>query len=431
MNKTSTCRIGRFGAALGIAAFMAAPAAQATVHRVFPGQSIQAALDAAAPGDTILVEPGTYKFKPGPQVAGTYYYGLRIKTDDLRLIGKEVPGRGNAGKVRLVYDGPAGRAGDVGAGIYAAPDVSLPGSSRSCDPDVSDDSALGQHCRENAIQGFYVRGFTVEGFPRNGIQTRWVNGFQFVRNTSANNLNNGIYPTLSANGLVQNNVSYGSLDTAMWVAGSENVRVIGNEVFGSVIGFEITVSNNVLFMQNKVYDNTVGIGLFHPNGAGNPPTAVSEMKNWVISHNDIRNNNRPNAAPPGTFQSALPPGIGVILAGVSNHTIAKNNVADNAFVGIGVLGWCTANAGGSNNCDDRPPVINGVFYDPAANDNLIALNKLSGNGIIPPGLTPFPPVDLLYVQFESASGNCFAKNKPDNFTYFSILGALPTDGCKP
>jgi parallel beta-helix repeat protein len=437
-------KLRRFGAALGIVAFVAAPAAHATVHRVMPNQSIQLAIDSAAPGDTILVEPGLYKYKPGPKVAGQYYYGLRIKTNNLRLIGKEVPGRGDAGKVRLVYDGPADRAGDVGAGIYAAPDVSLPGSSRSCDPDVSDDSQLGQYCRQNAVQGFYVRGFSVEGFPRNGIQTRWVNGFEFVRNTSANNLNNGIYPTLSANGLVQNNVSYGSLDTAMWVAGSENVRVIGNEVFGSVIGFEITVSNNVLFTQNKVYDNTVGIGLFHPNGAGNPPTAVPEMKNWVIEQNDIRNNNRKNAALPGTFQSALPPGIGVIVAGVSSHTIAKNTVADNAFVGIGVLGWCTANDGGPNSCAKKPPVINGVFYDPRANDNLIAQNKLSGNGIIPFSKdTPFPPVDLLYAQGEpGASGNCFEKNKPAGYTYFSTeppypngmppygTGPLPTDGCK-
>jgi len=446
--------------ALGLASLAVSSVANATVHRVFPGKSIQAAIDVAAPGDTILVEPGTYKFKPGPKVDGTYYYGLRIKTNNLRLIGKEVPGRGNAGKVRLIYDGPADRAGDVGAGIYAAPDVSLPGSSRSCDPDVSDDSTLGQHCRTNSVKGFYVRGFSVEGFPRNGIQTRWVDGFQFVRNASVNNLNNGIYPTLSANGLVQQNISYGSLDTAMWVAGSENVRVIGNEVFGSVIGFEITVSNNVLFTQNKVYDNTVGIGLFHPNGAGNPPTAVSALKDWVIEHNDVRNNNRPNAALPGTFQSALPPGIGILLAGVSGHTIAKNTVEGNAYVGVAVLGWCTANSSSPpdampgdpgynpNNCFAKPPVINGVYYDPAVSDNLISQNKVSGNGASPPANAPFPPADLLYVQFallgdEGGAGNCFEKNKPSGFTYFSsteldfsngypepVPGPLPTDGCK-
>ena len=441
-------------AAVGMAAFMVANTASATVHRVYPGESIQAAIDVAAPGDTILVEPGTYNFTPGPKEDGKYYYGLRIKTDNLRLIGKEVPGRGEAGKVRLVYVAPpppnnVKRADDVGAGIYAAPDVSLPGSSRSCDPDVADDSALGRYCRENSVKGFYVRGFSVEGFPRNGIQTRWVDGFEFVRNASVNNLNNGIYPTLSANGLVQNNVSYGSLDTAMWVAGSENVRVIGNEVFGSVIGFEITVSKNVLFTQNKVYDNTVGIGLFHPLGAGNPPTAVKDFAGWVIEHNEVRDNNRPNEAVPGTFQSALPSGIGILLTGVSGQTIAKNTVEGNEFVGIAVLGWCTANFGGPNSCDKKPPIINGVYYPTAVSDNLISQNKVGDNGTSPPEEPPFPPADLLYVQFallgdEGGAGNCFEKNKPSDFTSFAsteldlsnypdfvpVPGELPTDGCK-
>ena len=424
---------------------MVAATANATVHRVFPGDAsvIQAAIDKAKPGDTILVEPGEYKFFPGPQQAGKYYYGLRIKTDNLRLIGKEVPGQGPAGKVRLVYGlavNPAAnvRAADVGAGVYVAPDVSLPGQTRSCDPDVSDDSQLGQLCKAHRVKGFYIRGFSVEGFPRNGIQTRWVEGFEFVRNASVNNLNNGVYPTLSVNGLVQDNVSYGSLDTAMWVAGSENVRVIGNEVFGSVIGFEITVSNNVLFMQNKVYDNTVGIGLFHPNGAGNPPTSVSALNNWVIEHNDVRDNNLPNAwdelvplLPPNQdppFQAALPSGIGILLAGVSTHTISKNTVEGNDYVGIAVLGWCTANAVGPNNCQAKPPIA-----PPDASNNTVALNKVSGNGTSPP---PLPPpllalaADITYYEAEGSSGNCFEKNKPSNFTYVSSDGSLPTDGCK-
>ena len=85
-------------AALGIAILAISSTANATVHRVFPGGSIQAAIDKATPGDTILVEPGTYKFTPGPKADGTYYYGLRIKTNNLRLIGKEVPGRGERGQ---------------------------------------------------------------------------------------------------------------------------------------------------------------------------------------------------------------------------------------------------------------------------------------------------------------------------------------------
>ena len=387
-------------AALGIAIFAISTSANATVHRVYPGQSLQAAVDAAAPGDTILVEPGTYK-------GTSEKYGLRITKDNLRLIGKVKQGHGKVDKVRILQDG------SQETGVYAAP--------AGCEYRDVEGS-----CNAPRVQGFYIRGFTVEGFPQNGIQTRWVDNFEFVQNESVNNLNNGIYPTLSANGLVQDNVSYGSLDTAMWVAGSENVRVIGNTMYGSTIGFEITVSNNVWVTQNTVYGNTTGIGLFHPNGAGNPPKPV--MKNWVIEHNNVYDNNLPNPARPGTFQSFLPPGIGILLAGVSDHVIAKNTVKDNDFVGIAVLGWCTANSGTPNDCSLNPPIA-----DPAANNNLVSQNKVSGNGTnAPPIPIAFLAADITYFEFEGSSGNCFEKNKPSDFTYVSSQpdGQLPTDGCK-
>lgn len=404
-----------FCAALGIAVFSISTAADAAVHRVFPGQSIQKAIDAAKPGDTILVEPGTYK-ETYASPAGRKY-GLRISKDNLRLIGRVKPGPGNMGKVRLLYDGIP-KDGAFGAGVYAAPE--------GCDFNVSANSDLGKECSTRKVKGFYIRGFTVEGFPVNGIQTRWVDGFEFVQNESINNLNNGIYPTLSANGLLQNNVSYGSLDTAMWVAGSENVRVLGNELYGSVIGFEITVSNNVWVTRNRIYNNTVGIGLFHPNGAGNPPRPV--MANWVIEYNDVRDNNRPNAAVPGTFQSFVPPGIGILLAGVSDHVVSKNTVRGNDFVGIGVLGWCTANSGTPNDCSLVPPIA-----DPAANNNLVSQNILSGNGLdAPPIPIAFLASDVTYFEFEGSSGNCFERNNPTGFTFVSSQpdGKLPTDGCK-
>ena len=380
----------------------AASVSVAAVHRVRAGESIQAALDAASPGDTVLVDPGTYQEDPAS------LYGLHVTKSDIRLIGKVNRHKGEAGKVRLLANGAQE------TGIYAAP----PGC------EYTDSACPGQ------IENFTVRGFTVEGFPRNGIQTRWVDGFKFVRNESVNNLNNGIYPTLSANGLVRSNVSYGSLDTAMWVAGSENVRVVKNEAFGSPIGLEITVSNDVVVRKNNIHDNTVGVGLFHPNAAGNPPLAV--MANWEIVNNWIHDNNLPNPAPPNSFQAGLPLGGGVLLLGVSDHVVRKNLIENNDFYGVGMLGWCTAlSFDPTRNCVARPPIA-----DPSANNNLVADNTIKNNGQAPPAGHPLAPLasDIIYLQtppFEPGIGNCFEDNEPANLTFYSSEpdGQLPTDGC--
>jgi len=393
--------------------FATSAVANAAVHRVFPGESIQAAINAASRGDTILVEPGEYMEDP------TSRYGLRITTDQLRLIGKTRAAEdGTTERVHLIANG------DQETGVLAAP--------AGCEYDMNAEEcaeAMGGEIVD--LEGFYIRGFVVDGFPVNGIQTRWVDGFEFSNNESANNLNNGLYPTLSANGLVRNNVSYGSLDTAMWVAGSENVRVMGNVLRDSVIGFEITVSNDVKVKYNEIYGNTVGVGLFHPNAAGNPP--LPEMKNWVIQQNDIHSNNGSPVPPPeGSFQEGLPAGVGVLLLGVSDSVVSKNIVENNDFVGIGILGWCTAVATGdpSRNCENDPPIS-----DPAANNNLVAANEVYDNALNPsmPDLE-FLAADLTYFDFgDGSTGNCFKRNNrpPNDYTFVSSEpdGELPTDGC--
>lgn len=416
--------------ALGFALLGVIGSAHSAVHRVFPGESIQQAIDGAQPGDSVLVEPGDYS------ESGNGRYGLRIETDNLRLIGVQRDGQ----RVRLIA------AEDQETGILAAPS--------GCE---YDDNAM--QCAERRgeddityLNGLYIRGFSVEEFPVNGIQTRWVDGFGFVDNYSVNNLNNGLYPTLSANGLVRNNVSYGSLDTAMWVAGSENVRVVGNTLHSSVIGFEITVSNNVEVTKNLIHSNNVGVGLFHPDGAGNPP--LETMENWVIRSNVIYANNGGVAAPPGSFQSLVPDGSGVLLLGVSDHTVSDNVVQDNGYVGIGMLGWCSGLVGTGRDCTAPES-------DPLrprdASRNRIVFNLLRNNGNTAEAAGLDVTQDIAYLHLAdlegidpsldgfsvleaAGTGNCFSRNYTTpgkTISFFSSYlfdpatgnGSLPRDGC--
>jgi hypothetical protein len=157
------------------------------------------------------------------------------------------------------------------------------------------------------------------------------------------------------------------------------------------------------------------------------------MGNWVVEHNSVYRNNTPNFAPPNDFQAGLPAGVGILVLGVSENVVAKNDVEDNEYVGIGLLGWCTAASSiPGRDCVTDPPIIDGVFYDPAVSDNLVAQNKVSGNGGTPPGgPLDFLTADLTYFEFEGSSGNCFKKNKPAGFSFVSSEpdGQLPTDGC--
>jgi hypothetical protein len=155
------------------------------------------------------------------------------------------------------------------------------------------------------------------------------------------------------------------------------------------------------------------------------------MADWVIRRNDIYDNNLPNPAPAGSFQAGLFPGYGVLMLGVSDHEVVKNDIFGNDSAGVAILGWCTATALGdpSRNCINSPPEA-----DPSSNNNRVAKNHFADNGASPPPLG-LPGVDVLYFQTpppagpEPGTGNCFEKNTPSTFTFFSSDGDLPTDGC--
>lgn len=362
-------------------------AATAAVHKVNPGESIQAAVDLAAPGDKVVVMPGAYIG------TGTGSASVRI-TKSLKLIGKSKPGA----KVRIL-PGP----GETD-GILVEPEN--PG-----DPDVD---------------GVLIKGFSVDGFPNNGIWLRHVQNFKIQNNESINNLENGIWPTLSANGLVKKNVSYGSLDSALWIEASENVRVIKNDLSFSPTGLEITISKNIEATKNHVHNNSVGIGLYHPSAAGLDP--LGEDGDWEISNNYVHDNNNPNTVT-GGLVSALPPGGGILVLGADRVNIKRNRIENNDFFGIAVVDYCLAVASTSFNCTTSPPDV-----EPAPDDNTYVKNTLVNNGTDPEPFGGFEAfaadITYLVVNFPvvpESPVNCFAKNTYDTFK--GTGGAILANNC--
>jgi parallel beta-helix repeat protein len=389
-------RRGYVGPAMALApvlalAIFAGPAAAKSKSRpvwVRPGQSIQAAIDAAAPGATINVLPGDYTESPGSTVA------LHI-TKPLALIAKT--GRRSPKTVRILA------APGQEHGILVEP-------ANAGDPD---------------IDGLLIKGFIVENFENNGIWLRHVRNFRIEDNQSVNNLENGIFPTLSANGLVTRNVSYGSQDSALWVEASENVRVVDNELHHAPTGLEITISKEVTVERNDIHDNSVGVGLYHPNTAGLSPPAWPPYFNdggWHIRRNHVHDNNTANSATAGSETAELPYGGGILMLGVHDVDVEKNLIANNDFFGIAVINYCIATLGTQFNCDDYPPPV-----DPRPQNDFFAKNLLVDNHGAPPppeevGLFSSYASDILeLVDYEDIftpgtdpTTDCYVKNKIRN-----------------
>ncbi len=338
---------------------VAAPAAAHPSRTIVVTTTIQTAVDAAQPGDTILVPPGTYR------------ESVLVTTSHLRIVGSPA----------AVLDAQGFRTGiRVGTGR-----ISRDGPSPACPP--------------LAVEGFTLDGLTIRHAGFSGVFLVGVDGYHLTGSRYVDNPVYGPYPVCSRNGRIDfKQVAGGgsaagpSLDTGIYVGDDNQVTVRHNRVSNYVIGVVVENSVHAAVIDNLLKGNTAGVYV-----AVFPDHPRPFTDDVVIERNQVLHNNLPNpvAADSGDEIGGVPTGAGIVNLGGDHVVIRHNRVLRNDSLGIAIVQNLLAPA------DPR--------IEPNPDFNQVRGNVILHNGRHPDPIRAITPgADIVYDG--SGAGTCFADN---------------------
>jgi parallel beta-helix repeat protein len=328
--------------------------------------TIQAAVTAASPGDTVLVPPGTYRESVLVEKSGITIRGSH---------GAVLNAEGFNNGIR------------VGTGRFSVGPDGFP------------------VCPPLALHDVTVEGLTVENAERNGILLLGVDGFRISDGKYLDNEEYGIFPICSRNGVIEANRVEGTEDAGIYVGDDHEITVAGNHVSRCTIGIEIENSTDVVVRDNKAIENTTGILVVVLPGLPIPFT-----EDVLIQNNVVVRNNFPNPVPPdsGEPEGLLPTGTGILNIGGDRIVIRDNVVNQNDSLGVAILA--------------NPFAALDPRLEPNPDGNEVRDNVILNNGRSPDPLrAQTPGADIVYDG--SGTGNCFLNNRfqtefPEGITAF-------------
>ncbi len=282
------------GLALSAGLTGVASAASPHVTVVWPGQSIQKAVDQAAPGTTVLLK------------AGVYHQSVQIRTDGITLRG----------------------AGDTSAGTILEPPARLPGTICNKVFGGTGICVLATHLNTmtgaviTPVSDVTVAGLSVTGFGGNGVFGYGTSGLTVRNVTARSDGDYGISRFVSTGTSFVNDVASGNADAGFYVGDSPDAAsVIHNDrAWGNEFGILIRHAHGVVVTDDVLRGNCQGILVLddgQPGGAGDA----------TIEHNSVSANNKQCAAS-GDVPVALKGG-GILLLGATHTTVEHNSVFSN------------------------------------------------------------------------------------------------------
>jgi nitrous oxidase accessory protein NosD len=262
-------------------------AVAAGATNVGPGESIQAAVNAAAPGDTI-------------RVTGRHRENVVVQTDGLTLIGH--------------------------GAVVLPPAVPVP---HACyDPTVVDEAVHGICVWGDVdidtgevtryVKDVTVRGFRVRGFAGSGLVAVAAKGATFSGNTLLRNVDAGINVSNAVETLVRGNRSSGN-QFGLLGSGAEGTRIVANAIRANCAGVGLLGAADTRIGLNRIARNSRAC----PAAAGDFPAlsgigvvVVSSTGTAVVANRIVHNR--------ATSQSAFAGGVVVVQE--SSNSLVKRNV---------------------------------------------------------------------------------------------------------
>ena len=282
------------GLVIALSSGTAASAGASTTIVVGPGQSIQAAVNAASPGDTVLIKPGVY------------HQSVQIRTDGITLRGSGAFPGGTVLVPPKSFPKTVcnGAFGPTGVCILAK---KVNTKTEAVITPVNDDT---------------VTGMLVTGFPANGVFGYGTNGLTVTRVTATNDGGYGISRFVSSRTLFANDVAIGNDEAGFYVGDSPqaNTVVRDDQAYGNQFGIFVRHARHVLVTDNHVSGNCQGILVLDDGQAGGAGNAT-------IVGNSVINNNKFCAKSGDTPVNTQ--GGGILLLGATRTLVTYNFVAGN------------------------------------------------------------------------------------------------------